>query len=60
MLHLDWDTQVLKKENHPKVLKEGTPKVITLILLVIIVVRKDIQEKSYKLECKAYSHGSLS
>ena len=42
MIHLDWDTQVLKKENHPKVLKKGATKVRTSNLLVIIVVRKDI------------------
>ena len=42
MIHQDWDTQVLKKENHPKVLKKGTIKVRTPNLLVIIVVRKDI------------------
>ena len=42
MIHLDWDTQVLKKESHPKVLKKGETKVRTPNLLVIIVVRKDI------------------
>ena len=42
MIHLDRDTQVLKKENHSKVLKKEKTKVRTLNLLVIIVVRKDI------------------
>ena len=39
---MDGDTQVLKKENHPKVLKKEVKKVRTQNLLVIIVVRKDI------------------
>ena len=42
MIHLDWDTKVLKKESHPKVLKKGEIKVRILNLLVIIVVRKGI------------------
>ena len=42
MIHMDWDTQALKKESHLKVLKKGTLKVRIPNLLVIIVVRKDI------------------
>ena len=42
MTHQDKDTQVLKKENHPKMLKKGATKVRTPNLLVIIVVRKDM------------------
>ena len=42
MIHMDWDTQVLKKESHPKVQKKGAIKVRNPNLLVIIVVRKDI------------------
>lgn len=55
MIHMDWDTLVLKKENHPKVLKKEVTKVISWNLFVIIVVRKDIlqclQEKDCKSEC---------
>ena len=42
MTHLDSDTQVLKKESNPKVLKKGAMKVRIPKLLVIIVERKDI------------------
>ena len=42
MTHVDWDTQVLKKESHPKMLKKETKKVRILNLILIIVVRKDI------------------
>ena len=42
MIHPDWDTQALNKENHPKVQKKGTTKVRTPNLFVIIVIRSDI------------------
>ena len=42
MIHHDWATQALKKENHPQLQKKGTSKVRSPNLLVIIVVRKDI------------------
>ena len=39
---MDWCTLVLKKDNHPKVVKKEVPKLRNQNLLVIIVVRKDI------------------
>ena len=42
MMHQDFDTLVLKKEKHQRVLSKGVTKVRKQNPLVITVIRKDI------------------